>query len=296
MKNFSTIYQELYKECHDNLEVLRKKAVKKRIILFIILFSICVIIFFINFTAFIFALFISILISALVPFSDNYAKQYKDTVIKKLVSFYDPNLSFSQNGKISRSTYNQAEVEIYDYFYSNDLISGKIDNQISFEAGDVRTEDETTDSDGHTSKTVVFSGLFSAAQLNTDIKNTIRIRSDKGFLGKLLPANKQLIQLDSQEFEKLFDVYSTDKILAMRILTSDILDYMINFKKENKIKYELTLKNSSLYIRIHCKDMFEAPFRKDSLDFNTLHMYYKIIHFICELNRKFYYVISEKDI
>ena len=44
--------------------------------------------------------------------------------------------------------------------------------------------------------------------------------------------------------EKLFDVYSTDKILALRILTSDILDYMINFKKENKIKYELTLKNS----------------------------------------------------
>ena len=129
-----------------------------------------------------------------------------------------------------------------------------------------------------------------------DIKNTIKIRSDKGFLGKLLPANKQLIQLDSQEFEKLFDVYSTDKILALRILTSDILDYMINFKKENKIKYELTLKNSSLYIRIHCKDMFEAPFSKDSLDFDTLHMYYKIIHFVCELNRKFYHTVEGKDI
>ncbi len=296
MKSFSTLYQELYQECHDSLESLRKEALKKRITLFIILFLICILIFFVSTTAFTFALFISILISALVPFSNKYKKQYKDTVIKKLVSFYDPNLSFSQNGRISRSTYNEAEFERYDYFYSNDLISGKIDNEILFEASDVRTEDESTDSDGNTSRTIVFSGLFSSAKFNTDIKNTIKIRSDKGFLGKLLPANKQLIQLDSQEFEKLFDVYSTDKILALRILTSDILDYMINFKKENKIKYELTLKNSSLYIRIHCKDMFEAPFSKDSLDFDTLHMYYKIIHFVCELNRKFYHTVEGKDI
>ena len=296
MKEFNTIYQELYQKYHDTLETLRNKAFKKRIILFIILLLICIIILFVNFTAFIFALFISILISALVAFSNNYKKQYKDTLITKLVSFYDPNLSFSQNSRISRSTYNEAEFERYDYFYSNDLVSGKIDNEILFEAGDVRTEYESTDSEGHTSRTIVFNGLFSSAKFNTDIKNTIKIRSDKGFLGKLLPANKQFIQLDSQEFEKLFDVYSTDKILAMRILTSDILDYMINFKKENKIKYELTLKNSSLYIRIHCKDMFEAPFSKDSLDFDTLHMYYKIIHFVCELNKKFYHTVEGKEI
>ena len=198
MKEFNTIYQELYQKYHDTLETLRKEAFKKRIILFIILLLICIIILFVNFTAFIFALFISILISALVPFSNNYKKQYKDTLITKLVSFYNPNLSFSQNSRISRSTYNEAEFERYDYFYSNDLVSGKIDNEILFEAGDVRTEYESTDSEGHTSRTIVFSGLFSSAKFNTNIKNTIKIRSDKGFLGKLLPANKQLIQLDSQ--------------------------------------------------------------------------------------------------
>ena len=132
MKSFSALYQELYQECHNSLESLRKEAFKKRITLFIILLLICILIFFVSTTAFTFALFISILISALVPFSNKYKKQYKDTVIKKLVSFYDPNLSFSQNGRISRSTYNEAEFERYDYFYSNDLISGKIDNEILF--------------------------------------------------------------------------------------------------------------------------------------------------------------------
>ena len=55
MKEFNTIYQELYQKYHDTLETLRKEAFKKRIILFIILLLICIIILFVNFTAFIFA-------------------------------------------------------------------------------------------------------------------------------------------------------------------------------------------------------------------------------------------------
>lgn len=297
MKNFNTIYQELYKECHDDLEILRKKAFKETLIAYTITLAICAMVFAVNVTiAIILVLTIPSLVIAFSPFYKVYTTQYKNVVMKKLVEFYDSSLSFNPVGKIKNTSYKDAEFELYDYFYANDLIFGKIDNEIEFEAGDVRTEIETTDSDGNTSRSTVFSGLFSSAKFNNDIKSTIKIRSDKGFLGKLLPANKQLIQLDSQEFEKLFDVYATDKIVAMRVLTSDILDYMISFRKENKIKYELTLKNSSLYIRIHCKDMFEPPSRKDSLDFDTLYMYYKIIHFICELNRKFYYIISEKNI
>lgn len=296
MKSFSTIYQELYKECHEELETLRKQALRKTILLLAILFIICAIIFSINSIIAIFAVSASLLALVFAPYHKEYKKQYKNVIIKKLVNFYDPNLTFHPNGRMSRSSYNDAEFEKYDYFFANDLVLGKIDNEIEFEAGDVRTEIENSNDDNSSSRTVVFRGLFSSAQFNTDIKNTIKIRSDKGFLGKLLPANKQLIQLDSLEFENLFDVYSTDKILAVRILTSDILDFMINFRKENKLKYELTLKNSSLYIRIHCKDLFEAPFSKDSLDFDNLHMDYKILHFICELNRKFYYTIKEKDI
>lgn len=296
MKNFSTIYQELYKESHDELEILRKEARKKTLILFAVLLAMCAMIFTISTITAIFTLIIPLYAVLFSPFYKEYKKQYKNVIIKKLVTFYDPNLSFNPNSRIKSSSYSDAEFEKYDYFFANDLVLGKIDNEIEFEAGDVRTEIENSKEDTRSSRTVVFRGLFSAAKFNTDIQNTIKIRSDKGLLGKLLPTDKQLVQLDSLEFEKIFDVYSTDKLLAVRILTSDILDFMINFKKENKLKYELTLKNSSLYIRIYCKDLFEAPFRKDSLDFDSLYMDYKILHFLCELNRKFFHTIKEKDI
>ena len=71
---------------------------------------------------------------------------------------------------------------------------------------------------------------------------------------------------------------------------------MLTFKKENKIKFEMTLKKEKLFIRIHCSDMFEATTTKDSLDYDTLYKYYKFLHFICELNRKIYHTLNEKDL
>lgn len=296
MKNFSEIYQKLYKENHEELETLRKKNQKTRIIILICIVIIAIIISLtVNTIVGIFIGIIGLIFSAALPVPKKLNKLYKSKIIKRLVNYYDDGLDFSATMHLSSYDYRQAEFEHFDDFYSNDLIFGKIDKTIKFQAGDVRTEEVRTDSEGHTTRTPIFNGLFSVAEFDKNIHSTIKIRSDKGFLGKAL-VNKNLMQMDSQEFEKKFDVYATDKILAMRILTSDILDYMLTFKNQNKIKFEMTLKDSKLYIRIHCQDLFEIKPYKDSMDFDTLHRYYKFIDFICELNRKIYYVLSEKDL
>ena len=296
MKNFSEIYQKLYKENHEELEALRQESKKKHIIALACIVLLAIIISLtINTGIGVFVGILGLLISCVLPFSSELNKAYKFKVIKNLVKYYDDGLEFSPTMRISSFDYRQAEFESYDNFYSNDLIFGKIDKLIKFQAGDVRTEDVSTDSDGNTTRTTLFSGLFSVAEFDKNINSTIKIRSDKGILGKLIKS-KELMQMDSQEFEKQFDVYASDKILAMRILTSDILDYMLTFKTKNKVKFEITLKDYKLYVRIRCQDLFEVKQFKDSMDFDTLNRYYNFIDFICELNRKIYYVLSEKDL
>ena len=204
-------------------------------------------------------------------------------------------LHFDLTQSISSSIYNKAEFEFYDRFHSNDYIYGKINGIIPIQLGDIHTENVHTDSDGHTTYTTVFRGLFSEITLPKNLLSTIKIRSDKGMLGKLL-SNKTQVEMDSQQFEKYFDVFTTDKILAVRILTSDIMNYMIDFKLQNKVTFELTIKNRSMYLRIHCDDMFEGKLSKSALDFETLHKYYRFLNFMCELNEKIYNVIQEKDI
>lgn len=301
MKNFNDIYKKIYQE-NANIEENRKihlKQLRQRTLYTIIMLAAIILILIALDLYFIFpfAIIISILIISFFNSSktEEYNSSYKNKIITSLVNNYDKNLHFSQNQTISGTLYHAAEFENYDLFRANDYIYGKINGIIPIQLGDVHTEAEHTDSDGHTTYTTIFKGLFSAIILPTNISSTIKIRSDKGMLGKLLPKKDQ-VQMDSQQFEKYFDVFTTDKILAVRLLTSDIMNYMIDFKIQNKVNFELTIKNSAMYLRIHCDDMFEAKLSKSALDFKTLHKYYKFLNFMCELNTKIYNVIQEKDI
>lgn len=294
MKNFDEIYKILSNISTEEFDTARKKLMTKMYIaipiaiLFVIVASHFV-------PGFIFLFLVCALIMLFLfihTSSFNASKFYKKEIISKLVSTYDENLNFDSDSSIEKKDYMLAEFERFDNFYSNDLIYGKINGIINFKLGDVYTEDVDTDSDGHTSTSTVFSGLFSVEELNKNINTTIKIRLDNFF--KI--SKKNMLSMDSQEFEKYFDVYSTDKILAMRILTSDIMDYMLTFSKENKLKFEITIKNSQVYTRIHCSNMFELPLLGKALDYKTLYTYYKYLNFMCELNTKIYNVISSKDI
>ena len=301
MKNFNDIYQKVYQEnigIEENRKVYLKQSRKRTLLAIIILTIITFIVLGSNLTFLLpFVIFsgIIILLMALTYKSKDYQKDYKGKIITSLVNTYDENLHFDLTQSISSSIYNKAEFELYDRFHSNDYICGKINGIIPIQLGDIHTENVHTDSDGHTTYTTVFRGLFSEITLPKNLLSTIKIRSDKGMLGKLL-SNKTQVEMDSQQFEKYFDVFTTDKILAVRILTSDIMNYMIDFKLQNKVTFELTIKNRSMYLRIHCADMFEGSLSKNALDFETLHKYYKFLNFMCELNEKIYNVIQEKDI
>ncbi|MCI8290920.1 MAG: DUF3137 domain-containing protein [Clostridia bacterium] len=296
MKDFNQIYQKIYDECYIEIEQKRRKFLITKLLITIIVISIISLITFKFFHTFILAL-VLIIIPAFVlsfKFNNKYNTEYKNTIISKLVPYYDENLKFEPTLDISRKQYNQAEFESYKNFYSNDYIYGNLNGIINFELSDIRTTDETEDEKGNKKEYTVFQGLFSVSDLKLPIPGKVKIRSDKGLLGKFLHDKTQM-SMDSQEFEKYFDVYAEDKILAMRILTSDIMDHILQFKKENKIKFEITIKTSHIYIRIHCKNMFEGSILKNALDFKTLHTYYKYLDFMCELNKKLYNILEEKD-
>ncbi len=306
MQSFDEIYNKL-KENYKDLDNQRKKTLCKSItiaLVIIVLFIISILLINHLTPVFIAPLLIAFflvpasLVFLIVYFSKKskkFNREFKETVIYDLIKMYDSNLYFSPDSSIRASKYDDAEFEMYDEFHSNDYIYGKLKGAIEFELSDVRTVSIYTDSEGNRSESTIFKGLFSAGSLGKNINGKIKIHSDKGLVGKFTK-NKDLLHMDSLEFEKYFDVYSEQKILAMRILTSDLMDYLINFKKENKIKFEITIKNSSFYIRIHCSDMFEGNILKNVLDYNTLKKYYNYLNFMCTLNQKIYNILAEKDL
>lgn len=296
MKNFNEIYQKIYEENHTYIHNLRQKNIIRStlITLIFIILSIPTAIHFSLLIALTFDIVIAIVIF-LNPFFNDYNKKYKSTIITSLVKNYDNNLRYNPTGMISKIHYDNADFEPYTEYNANDYVSGLIDGEIDFHMGDIHTTYVTENENGTHNRTTIFKGLFSASQLNKTITDIIKIRLDSKLLNKEL-SNPDKLNMDSQEFEKYFNVFAKDKILAMRILTSDIIDFILTFKKENNIKFEITIKRNMLYIRIHCKNIFETNVFKNPLDFNTLHKYFKYLDFMCTLNKKLNRVLNEKDL
>ena len=216
----------------------------------------------------------------------SYTTQYKQLVITPFIKLLTPNISYRSNKSMERRAYIDGQFESFDVYSSNDDIVGYINNY-QFELANVHTEDEHTDSDGHTTYTTVFKGLYAFMPLpNTyeiemflrkDIKDTRKIfkKSGKSF-------ENLYTKLDSSEFENKFDVYTNNKIFAAKILTHDIMQLMVDYVEKYGIPFEFTIKNNYFYIRFPGYDLFEPVIKKDkpALDKAVLYKDYTTLDFI----------------
>ena len=311
MKSFNEVYEQVHKESFEELEILRKKAKRK---LFRSLLIIGIVIAFVAFffkkansdyfmsgrqTIFLFyfsavIVMISIIVIAAIS-KTKYTPTFKEKVIGPFIKNIDENLQYKPNEGISSVIYRRGEFESYDNYYTEDLIIGDLDGKYNLQMAEVRTEDESTDSDGDTHTYTVFHGLFGNVECAKNIKTNFKVRSDKGVFGKLFKG-KTKVEMDSQEFEKYFDVYGDNKIIVMQILTSEVMSTMIEFIEQSKIKYELTINGDQMYIRFHTGGVFEPSLFKNSLDYNMLKKYYDIIDFIFKVTRKINSIIEKVEI
>lgn len=311
MKSFNEVYEQVHKESFEELEMLRKNAKRKlfRSLLIIGIVIAFAVIFFNEansdysmsgrqtiFWFYVSAVIVMISIIFIVAISKTkYAPTFKEKVIGPFIKNTDENLQYKPNEGISSVIYRKGEFESYDNYYTEDLIIGKLDGKYNLQMAEVRTEDESTDSDGDTHTYTVFHGLFGNVECAKNIGTNFKVRSDKGVLGKMFKG-KTKVEMDSQEFEKYFDVYGDNKIIVMQILTSEVMSTMIDFIQQSKIKYELTIDGDQMYIRFHTGGVFEPSLFKNSLDYNMLKKYYDIIDFIFKVTREINSVIEKADI
>lgn len=301
MKNFNNIYAEVLQSSKTELEKLRKSCLYRIvgcIVLAILFFGLGMTL---DSTDLLYGgilLCIVLAVILLLGPANQYKKTYKEKVVKKFIKAYDENLEFWYEKGIPKATYVEGAFENFDRYHSEDLIIGNIDGHHMM-MGEVHTEREyqTTDCDGHTETNyeTVFHGLFGLSELDKSYNGMVKIHADKGFLSKVFD-NKKRIEMDSSEFEKHFDVIADDKIQAMQILTSDIMDRMLQFLNHSKIKFELTIHNNKLYIRFKTGGMFEANIMKSSVNLDSLKKVYDVINFTFDITRAFAKVIDETEI
>lgn len=302
MKNFNRIYEQVLINSKEELESLRKSLLLR--IVLCIIFAGCLIGITLMYThgvvlGLVMFLAIAVCVFIVSKPGQEYKSVYKEKVVKTFVEAYDENLAYLPTGRVSEYLYMSAGFERYcDRYSSEDLITGNIDGH-KIMMGEVHTErrETYTDSDGHTQTryVTIFHGMFGNVEISSKYNGQIRVHSDKGMLGKIF-GNQKRIEMDSTEFEKYFEVHADDKIQAMQVLTSDIMEEMIDFIKKSKIRFELTINHNQLFIRFKTGDIFEGNVFRSSVNFDTLKKMFDIINFTFDITRKLIKVTEETAI
>ena len=322
-KNFNKIYEEIYKEENEYLNKLRvKNSIKIAFGIILGIFAIIFTFYYISDsdeTALPYAVILGIatLVFFFICYKDyaRYKETFKKHVIKKMISTYNNKLSYNPKYGIRREEYSKSNFEQgFDFFESEDSIIGTIGNSSSLKMSQVKTTLKIRDTDGERS-IISFFGLYGYVKLersafsnidilrnSNDIVNSFRnIKNQIEVKTKLEPLHytrypKEKIEIDSAEFEKYYDFYADDKIMALRIVTSELIEKFVRAKEISNFKLEFKIAKDRLYFRYGCGDAFEPTSFKEALDYEVLHNYFKMIDIPLSLVEAFIEHINEIEL
>jgi hypothetical protein len=217
--------------------------------------------------------------------SKGYVRQFKATIIQKIVKFIDEGLDYWAHRRIPKSTFVASDIFKTEpnRYKGDDYVCGKVGaTQIEF--SELHAEYESgsgKDKRRHT----VFKGLFFIADFNKHFTSKTIVLPDKaeklfGSFGKLFQSwnmvRGQLIKLEDPEFERSFVVYGDDQIQARYILSTSLMERIVDFKNKTGRQVYLSFVGSRVFVAVaYTRNLFEPKLFSTILDFELVREYFE---------------------
>ena len=260
----------------EELDQARKKALKKTLLCFLVPFAIGIVLLMVSPQFMGIGLFAGFILAAFIPKKDRDAFNalYKNKIVVEAMNRICTDINFDTQKGISRSVIASTEMmNMGDIFSSNDYVTGKYKN-INFEMSDVHIQQESTDSEGHTTYYTLFKGQWYIFDFNKEFKANIQVRGKHFYnakRGRLFAKKEEKfkkVELEDMEFNNLFKVYAQNELDAFYVLTPGTMSRIKEIG--NKIKGTLLFCfiGNYLHVAVHNnKDFFEASiFKKIDLE------------------------------
>jgi hypothetical protein len=212
--------------------------------------------------------------------------KYKEEIIKGMVNFIDPSLTYNSTAFISQHEFSNSKIFIrkIDRYKGDDLVVGNI-GKTEVRFSELNALYETKDKEG-TKYVSLFKGIFFIADFNKDFVGETIVLPDTaeklfGKLGtmfqKMNVSRPDLVKLENPDFEKAFVVYGTDQVEARYILTPALMERILDFQKKSG-KIHLSFLHSKVYIAISLnKNLFEPPLFRSMLNYKLVEDYFKYL-------------------
>ena len=197
-----------------------------------------------------------------------YRAAFKDAFVKRSLESVFTDLRYEPEQGIPYETIAATKMMYMgDRFHSEDYIHARYRN-VRFTQSDVHIEEEhqSTDSEGHTTTeyVTIFRGRWMIFDFNKEFRANVQIVQKgfrtarrKRFFGKKETLFKK-VELESETFNKQFQVYAQDEHDAFYIITPAFMERIEGLAAHNKGKMMFCFVGQRLHIAIHDnKDSFE---------------------------------------
>lgn len=182
---------------------------------------------------------------------------FKKAILSRLVAFVNPKFHYIEKTYIGIDELNHSNLfEDKNYSLSGgDQIIGHY-NGVAFQSCNLTISYRPNFSNEKIPDDVVFSGNYFVARFPKKFNGNIIIHPKKGFFGSLksndiadyLKTSGDKIRLEDPEFQKQFEVYCDDQILARYILTPAFMERLKEINVRNKGEVYISINESNIVI------------------------------------------------
>ncbi|MHC4243227.1 MAG: DUF3137 domain-containing protein [Planctomycetota bacterium] len=214
-----------------------------------------------------------------------YVARFKSLIIQKIVHFIDENLNYDANERIDKTTFMMSKIFTTkpNRYKGDDLVWGKAGaTEIKF--SEIKAEHESG-SGKNRRRYTIFKGLFFVGDFNKHFTCETVVLPDTaeklfGHFGKKLQSMNifrgQLIKLEDPEFENHFVVYGDDQIQARYILSTSLMERIVEFRKKTGRKIYLSFVGSKVFVAVsYTKSLFEPRLFRTLLDIEPVREYFE---------------------
>lgn len=237
---------------------------------------------------------------AYVRLTKDFAREFKDEVIAKIVRFFDESLAYRADGVIPRDRFSAGRIFLHriDRYRGEDYVSGKI-GKTAIEFSEVHAEYKSVSRDSQGRRReywhTIFRGVFFIADFNKDFNGLTVVLPDvaekalgrwlgQGLQGMASGRQGELVKLEDPEFEHEFVVYSSDQVEARYILSPALMQRIVAFRRKTGRNIHLSFHHSLLNVAVSTdKNMFEPRIFRSITGFDLCEEYFNDLRLFLDI-------------
>lgn len=225
-----------------------------------------------------------ILITCINNKSKIFSSFYKEEVVDEIIHAFCPNATYSPNDGVGEDLFrNSGLFTSPDRYHAEDLIEGCLD-KTSFSCSEVHAEERRARSTKNGVQYYwedIFKGFLFIADFHKEFQGETTVLRDSFFKIKM---GVSRVKMENPDFEKVFDVFSTNQIEARYLITPSMMERMLKLDSNFKKGVTISFRNSTILVAIpDSKNRFEADVWSSLNDMSILKSDFEVLQSLLEI-------------